>query len=214
MTELLKGFELPYKEDPEFVDMILERLHIAFGRSNRTGIHISDLIHCLRKAFYSRQPDYVQVLKDDSVLYFVRGRSLHDMIEKLFPNNEVTIEYEEIIGNVDAIDGPIAVEIKTTKVLRRGPYDSNRMQLRYYMAMTGKDIGYLLYYEYFSNKIRAFKFMMNAEQRERTLKELVTKRNLLIKALEINEVLIIPESDSSFDCNNCEFEQCPKHPAN
>ena len=152
MTELLKGFELPYKEDPEFVDMILERLHISFGRSNRTGIHISDLIYCLRKAFYSRQPDYVQVLKDDSILYFVRGRSLHDMIEKLFPNNEVTIEYDEIIGNVDAIDGPIAVEIKTTKALRRGPYDSNRMQLRYYMAMTEKDIGYLLYYEYITSQ--------------------------------------------------------------
>ena len=213
MTEIV----MDYTEDPRFVEWILEQLHLAFGQSDRTGIHISDLVHCLKKAFYARQPDYLGNLTDDSVLYFVRGRSLHDMIEKLFPNNEVTLDFDGIIGNVDAMgyfEGvAIAVEIKTTKQLRNGPYDSAIAQLKYYMSMSGKNIGYLLYYEYFTNKIRAFKFVMDDELRKRVLKELKDKKDLLLKALEIDEILLLSKL-SDFECNMCQFLHCDDHPSN
>lgn len=203
---------LQWIEDFEFRDELLERLHVAFSRSDREGIHISDLIYCLRKAWYRRQPGYEQDLTDDSILYFVRGRSLGDLIEKMFPKREFIVEHDGVIGTIDAVDEGAVYEIKTTKKLWKDePSRANALQCRYYMAMRNERIGYLLYYEYFTNRLRVFKFFAKTEELANTLKEISFKKYLLELALTRNDVELLPFADDDFDCYVCDFEQCVKH---
>ncbi|MHA1786747.1 MAG: CRISPR-associated protein Cas4 [Candidatus Thorarchaeota archaeon] len=212
--------EIECYEDLEFKQFLLEALHKSFARSGeeRTGIHVSDLVYCLKKAWHRRQEGHEEELTDDSVMYFVRGRSLHDMIERLpvFGKNEYRVLHEDVKGTIDAVglensrtEGMI-FEIKTTKKLWNDtPTHHNTTQLRYYMAMYNTQIGYLLYYEMFTNRLRPFKFVATQEQLEGTLKEISAKNKLLKLALEKGDVSILPKADESWECNFCEFEQCP-----
>ena len=204
--------QLDYIEDFEFRDRLMERLYEAFGRGKRTGTHVSDIVYCLKKAWHRKQPEYEQDLNDDSILYFLRGRSLGDLLEKLFPEQEYVVNHAGVVGHIDAVDpeNHIAIEIKTAKrIWNDTPSEAYQTQLRYYMAMYGTNIGYLFYYVLSTNKLRVFKFFATDEQLRLTLLEIEGKKKLLDKALVDNDVDILPKSLSNFECRVCEILDCP-----
>ena len=206
---------LQWFEDYEYRDRLMEKLHEAFARGKRTGTHVSDIVYCLHKAWYHGQEDHEQDLTSDSILYFVRGRSLGDMLEKLFDEQEFVVNYEGVIGHIDAIDteNHTVIEIKTAKsIWNDKPSEAYQTQLRYYMTMYNTQIGYLFYYVLSTNQLRVFKFIATPEQLEETRKEIAAKKKLLDTALAFNDVTILPMSKkSSFECRVCDCDKCPNY---
>jgi CRISPR/Cas system-associated exonuclease Cas4 (RecB family) len=203
--------ELQWYEDTEYRDVVLEKLYKKFASGNRGGYHVSDLVYSLRKAWYRRQPEYKQDLTKDTILYFVRGRSLGDVLEKIFDKQELEVKHDGVVGHIDAVDEErgVVIEIKTAKsIYKDTPSIHYVTQLRYYMAMYGTKIGYLMYYVITTNQLRIFKYFATDQQLADTLKEISFKRKLLAKALELNDISILPQAENKWECNYCEFEQC------
>jgi len=202
-------------EIPELVPHMMKALKTAFSRDNdtRTGLHVSDLVYCLRKAWYRRQQNYRDDIDDNSILYFVRGRSLHDLLEKLYAQREVRVIYNGIKGTIDAITHDNkAVEIKTTKKLwKNTPNDHHLKQLQYYLAMYNTDIGILLYYEVHDNNLRYFEVTQNPLEKELILKELDAKALELRTALDTSDVeKIVHAPEYDWECGFCNIAECPK----
>lgn len=205
-----------FEEDEDIVQDMIRVLKVAFSRDTkeRTGIHVSDLVYCLRKAWYRRQEDFKEDLDNNSILFFVRGRSLHDLLEKLYAQREVRVKYNGVKGTIDAIthDNQI-VEIKTTKKLWKDqPNDHHLKQIAYYMAMYGTNRGVLLYYEIQDNNLRYFEIYMDDEELMDECIEIDTKKAILDKALEHGDVDICGESPRyDWECKFCDIDECPNN---
>ena len=203
-------------EEKENVEKhLLKGLRRAFKweGKKRTGWHVSDFVYCLKKPFYKRQPGYEEDLSNDSILYFVRGRSLHDLLEKLYPRREVKVTHEDIVGSVDGMtqDGT-CVEIKTTKKLWKNEANEHHvLQDSYYMAMADSNQGQILYYEMNDNRLRVFEISLTDEELDGLLWSLIEKRNIIIEAIENKNVRLLDDSNAAWECKWCDHEErCKK----
>jgi|FLYL01.1.fsa_nt_gi hypothetical protein len=160
---------------PKFRKKLLERFRkrLKIGE-RRSGIHVSDLLFCLRKAWAERVSNFASDVPDSTILDWLRGLSHEDLLAGDFqqvragycfrcstlhpwsaelertqrcPECEDTL----MIGTVDWCefegDRPVLVEMKSTQ------YSSNRAvesfpwyldQLKTYLAIHGADYGYLV----------------------------------------------------------------------
>lgn len=188
-------------------------LKVAFGFDNkkRKGRHVSDLVYCLRKTYWRTRPDYEEELSDDSVLYFVRGRSLEDLIDKLFPLKQVKVTLNEIVGTIDAVSAEnIPVEIKTTKRLFKSePYDHHIKQLTYYMAMRNSQKGILLYYELQPNKLTVFELQLTKKELADIRTDILNANTQLNQILEFEDPYLVqpPEDGKGWECKFCDFRK-------
>jgi CRISPR/Cas system-associated exonuclease Cas4 (RecB family) len=114
-------------------------LQAMFERPERSGIHVTDLTGCLRKAYYDKtQPMPVPV---HSLLVMFAGTALHASFEKNgdgLSQSEIPVAYDGVVGKVDRLyhDGTL-VDFKTTRwmVPSRLPYGSHELQLQIYAHM-------------------------------------------------------------------------------
>lgn len=69
------------RPDPEYRRRILREQREKMGAGKRrTGLHVSDLIFCTRKAWAERTMDYAEDVPDETILLWVRGLSHEDLI--------------------------------------------------------------------------------------------------------------------------------------
>lgn len=201
------------KEKKNVEKHLLKALRRAFlwEGKKRTGWHVSDFVYCLKKPYYKRQPDYEEDLSNDSILYFVRGRSLHDLLEKLYPNREVKVQIEDIVGSVDAMtDDGTCVEIKTTKKLWKNEANAHHIkQVSYYMAMADSNMGQILYYELTDNRLRVFEIELSDEKLSSLRTEILLKKDLVVKALDEKSVRLLDNTNEGWECKFCpHVEEC------
>ena len=114
---------------------LIKRVHKAL--EPRSGIHVTDLVHCLRRAYYERtveQPERVS-----EVLYRVLGTAMHSIIEDEEDPNVITelpLEYQGVVGTVDAYypEHKRLVDHKTTRWLKKAnlPYGDHEKQVNIY----------------------------------------------------------------------------------
>lgn len=193
---------------------LLKALRRAFKweGKKRTGWHVSDFVYCLKKPYYKRQPDYEEDLSNDSVLYFVRGRSLHDLLEKMYPDREVRVSIEDIVGSVDAMtqDGT-CIEIKTTKRLWKNEANDHHVkQVSYYMAMADSNMGQILYYEMTDNRLRVFEISLTDDDLSDLKSEILVKKDDVIQALETKKVRLLDNTNAAWECKWCPHEEVCK----
>lgn len=81
MTDNNLNADLIIELDPEYREQLLktQKSRMGIGK-RRSGIHVSDLLMCIRKSWAERQSDYVMEPSDRTVLTWLRGLSHEDLM--------------------------------------------------------------------------------------------------------------------------------------
>ena len=115
------------------------RLLFLSQLKERSGIHVTDLTGCLRKAFFGKT-EAAPPIRPGSMLPIMMGNLVHGALEGHGGETErkvsMTLDGVTIVGSVDAVDGGI-VEYKTTRWLKVGnlPYGNHKTQVLYYAVL-------------------------------------------------------------------------------
>ena len=111
----------------------------VFATSDRSGIHVTDLLGCLRRSYFSKaspSPEYVS-----DMITRTLGTLTHAILEDENPlyKSEIPVEYNGIVGRVDLyypVTGDL-VDFKTTRWLDKSklPYAEHDTQVNIYAWM-------------------------------------------------------------------------------
>jgi len=191
------------------VDSGLERLFLSALRerhnSMRKGIHVSDLVYCLREAFFRRFEPAEPTLKQ--LCFYVDGARRHRVLQELLGVEcEVEVEKYGVVGHVDILlDAP--VEIKTTRARKALPNHYFR-QLGFYAVMLDVPRGYLIVQRLNGDSPWEFYRVEWSKEEFRLLdQELKLRADLLRAALNFRDFRMLPrvQGDAAWKCRNCPY---------
>jgi len=199
-------------------DELMERKLIdALTRDygEREGIHISELIFCVRKAWIRRK--YNIKVPDEKVLQYARGRFLH----RLFwvPGKEEVFKREGIFGTPDGYfeedGGLVPLEMKTTVWNVKGIEDKEFWldQLKSYCYLADSTTGYIGVFQIVgygkdrSPKLYAWRVRFTKEELREHWVKLKARRDVLIEALESNTPPPKLYGGHEWECENCECRE-------
>jgi CRISPR/Cas system-associated exonuclease Cas4 (RecB family) len=110
---------------------------IMLSDHERTGIHVTDITGCLRKAWYEKTQTAPEFLHMRA--YLLIGNAMHGHLEANGKEGEVekTIEAMGLIGTMDIYRDGVIVDTKTSRWLNpeKLPYGSHAMQVNIYAEM-------------------------------------------------------------------------------
>ena len=197
------------KENMELTEKYSEMLLNTNTFYRSPFIHRSDLIYCLRKAFF-RMKGITKPKPSPYAPLAVIGKTLHVLME-IYKRREVVKTKFGFTSSIDMFkedDKPI--EIKTTRAnvtLEKlyGTFKTWREQVGTAILFTNEDIGHLFVLNVISGKLNVYDFSFESET-ERTAfkKQLLMRKRLLKRALKIDNYQILPCSE--WECRYCEYE--------
>jgi len=197
------------KRDKEMERMILDK--ILKKRTDRE-IHVTDLVYCLRKAYF-RLKDVKADIPDSKRLLFTAGRAHHEILEVL-KDKEVPVKVYDIKGTIDMVKhrevcgAYVPIEIKTTRGKTIQPHWI--IQLGFYCTMLNTYTGYLVVFYLINPRLEAYKCEFTDEELDNFLNIMLKRKEILQKALEENK----PPSKSYIgfegECRHCEFRKICK----
>lgn len=169
--------------------------------SQRTGIHVSDLVLCLREAYFRKVDPKPHTEK--TLSYFTDGASRHLALQGLSTyKREVKIERWGVIGSADLLANTV-IEYKSTRAQNAIP-DHYTRQLGYYVCMFGKDYGFLIVQRLLGETPWEFyKVQYSRPELEFFSREIQKKARILRSALENHNPLLVPGTDEKWKCGNC-----------
>jgi hypothetical protein len=109
------------RSDKAAAMLVLAERHLDAERE--PGWHVSDLVQCLRKTYYDKNPEYAREPGPDDRAIFLLGKSQHVIIQAANGGTEVKVRLmlpEEVHGTVDVYLPDTSLfewptEIKTTR---------------------------------------------------------------------------------------------------
>lgn len=118
----------------------LRAMYSTFNDDRNGEIHVTDLVHCLRKSYLDKRSPIPE--KPSQMLAKWKGIAIHDFIEgkNAWAIAEQELEYEGVKGRTDVLYDGILVDYKTAKdiVVDRLPYAEHELQLNIYAYMLEK----------------------------------------------------------------------------
>lgn len=194
-------------------EKLIAALQERYGK-DRDGIHVTDLIYCLREVYFRKK--YPQPITETELMFFVDGAERHSILAGLAGfEAEKSINYGSVAGTVDMIaEGP--VEIKTTRA-NKGLPPHYLKQLGYYCAMLDVNKGFLLV-QRLNNRDSPWDLQSvewSNKELEDMRSELVTNSTLLMNAIETGNPSKLAKHNGdpelSWKCRYCKYvEQCGK----
>lgn len=168
----------------------------------REGIHVSDLVLCLREAYFRKvcpKPP-----SETQLMFFLDGARRHSALESLSDvRTEVEVEGMGVVGTVDML-GNCPIEFKSTRAAKALP-DHYFKQLGYYAALTGSSQG-ILAVQRLNKRESPFEFYSveyDAVDIDGLKRDMSVKRASLESALESNSTEGLPMTEESWKCENC-----------
>jgi len=191
-----------------------------FRAGERPGIHLSDLLLCLRKAWYRKKG--LAPGSDEDVVYWITGKGYHAILEE--EAKEVELEKDGIIGTIDALKlgepgrrEILPIEVKSTrKSSARGLEDSPWWleQLKGYCHLLGVRKGRLTVlhlmgdYRERAPKILTWDLEFTQDELEENWRWLLRRKEVLERALEEDRPPEGPRED--WECGSCSIKLCEK----
>lgn len=166
-------------ENPEIERYVLDRLKSV--RKDKS-IHVTDLIYCLRKAWY-RIKGFDPIITDASIIATGSGRGLHEVLE-VAPLKEVPVEKDGIRGSIDMIADRVT-EIKTTRH-RLDVKDSWIRQIKSYLYMVGETEADLLVVDISGMRVKGYRLVFTKDEIENHWKWMLERKRTLEKYLDEN----------------------------
>lgn len=190
-------------EDEGLRDQLLGVLTEKYSR-DRKGIHVSDLVYCLREVFFRRK--FPRKVTETELMFFVDGARRHAVVEELSgKDSEVSIDWEGIKGTVDLINESIPIEIKSTRARKSLP-THYLCQLKYYCVMLGVSWGFLIVLR-LTNYERPWEFYrieFDREEMVEAVNEMLEGKDLLLDAFERDDPSKLPKWEP-WKCRYCHY---------
>lgn len=196
------------ERDPRYEEFFQAELRRDAGFRGEPRIHRSDLIYCLRKAYFRLagiEPPEPLVIE-----FTVIGKTLHRIIERGFKYKEVEMEKDGILGTVDIVTlfggRRLVIEIKTTRKFITSPQDipqSYVEQLKMAIIMAGTDEGLLAILNIITAKIQVWVLRMTEAEKSAFWQEILSRKSLLERAVAERNPLLLPKLQ--WQCKNCEY---------
>ena len=125
-------------------------------------VHVSELVNCLRKAYYTRiygDPELKYMTPTKRVVLGL-GLSVHLVLEEILKELGFQVEKQivrevngvKIAGTPDAMNDNLIVEVKTVKKIPSEPLIPHYLQVNCYMGLTEIKNAYIIYI----NKVEGF----------------------------------------------------------
>lgn len=180
--------------DTTVIDEILKRF-----QKERTGIHLSDLDLCLKKAYYRRlhpQP----ITPKQGIMYAIG----YGVQEYLWPGEEVPLVVDGINCSPDSYKGN---EVKTTRASMKN-FDPLKphwlLRIKGYCKALGITKYLLSVIFLLPSELLTWEFHFTPEEIEENWKEVLMRRDILKLALETNSPPI-PDFHQDWECKKyCE----------
>lgn len=195
--------------DKEFEDKFLQDLKQKMNAEDEerlNEIHVSDLVYCLKKAYYRRK-GFEKIETRESLMTKSIGKGLHEFYE-LLKNyvKEAEVRKYDVVGTIDML-GEYPVELKTSRKNIKDVSDIPEnyiRQIAYYCILTNKKIGFLIHIYIVKPSIKIFK-LDYSQVIEKYKKEFFERLEKLKKALEDDDPSILEGSNYSWECKECPF---------
>jgi CRISPR/Cas system-associated exonuclease Cas4 (RecB family) len=219
-------FDARILPDPETKDRLVTNLNERFSEP-RLGIHVSDLVYCLRQSVFRKitpKPN-----GECELSYYTAGRGHHDLLEGLHgAQREVQRDWEGVQARFDLLDEQV-LEIKTSRSSEREPKRHWILQLAFYCVIQNQSTGKLIVLYLYPQRttkgnpkpspdmIQTYTVNFpNIEEVRRVLRE---RRDLLVKALEARNPTLVPgvmyDKDSKWLCKHCQYKsECESQESN
>jgi CRISPR/Cas system-associated exonuclease Cas4 (RecB family) len=113
----------------------LRKMYKAMDQ-DRPGIHVSDIIHCLRRSYLDKADPQPEAPHEMLAKFY--GLAMHDYLDQgNGDHGEIDVEYEGLVGRVDLFEDGILRDYKTTKKIYADllPYGEHAMQQQVYAFM-------------------------------------------------------------------------------
>lgn len=182
----------------------LENLTRRYGRE-RGGVHVSDLVLCLRESFYRKTQPLPSTVEE--LGFFVDGAARHSALEGLSGFRcEVPLKRWGIVGTVDML-GDYPLEYKSTRARSSLPSHYWR-QLKYYCVLLAVDQGYLVVQRlHGEDPWEFYQAKFNSEEIAATTTEIWERAKLLREALEVKNVSMLPIVGEAlaWKCLRCKY---------
>jgi len=176
-------------------------------------VHVGEVVQCLRKSFYTRRFGSKELTHLEKTKFIILGLGLstHLVLEEVLKElgcateftqigTIVTKDYQiRIAGTPDAFNDKFVIEIKTVNKIPEKPYKHHLMQLNAYLWLTHRRIGYIVYIEKKTGRVKVFEHTFNDELHDEFIRR-------AIKYYEAIKYNITPEREESFLCNYCEWK--------
>ena len=189
-------------ENPEIERYVLDRL-----KSVRTDkhVHVTDLIYCLRKAWY-RIKGVEPMIDDSSIIATGFGRGMHDILE-VAPLKEIPVEKDGIYGSIDMIADRVT-EIKTTRY-RLDIKEPWIKQIMSYLYMKGETEADVIVVDVARKKVKGYRIIFDNDELERHWRWMINRKRELEMYLEKDEP---PPSTPvySWECDFCPYRHVCK----
>ena len=202
-------------EATELKNKFLKKLneHYNSSSNSRPGIHVSDLIYCLRQSFYRK--NYPKPHSTKTLQFFVDGARRHEALQELLGvDSEVKVKKFGVVGSIDILTN-YPVEIKTTRAKNVLPSHYFK-QLGYYCIMCGVSEGYLIVQRINCKNNNPWEFyhiQWNKEEITKLENELREKAKLFSEAMENKNPCLLPKIEQSmrWKCRYCSYQnECLK----
>jgi len=187
---------------------ILEKVTENFAYDNR-HIYVTELLYCLRKAYYTRK--LRKPLTLEHAWYIYRGNLFDDAWTSLFPQNQIRCTYRipdvpvVIVGRADFIDDDgVIADLKThanTRFLKEPKLEHVRQVLFY--AWSNALQRARLYYVDFMN-CKRFDIEVSEEEMRENVMGLVERARMLYHSLETDTP---PSREEGWLCKYCEYKK-------
>ena len=194
------------KARPPEVDKIVEqignRYHLLQARE---GIHATDCIYCLRKAYWNRTNPLPPTPTE--ILYFLRGLGMQEAL--LGKDSPPEVNHQGIILSPDYYKDGIIAELKTTMigVKRLDEYDFPEGWLRQLMAYCyalGKGRALLIVLTIIRSELLSYIVQFEDDELKANWKWLM-ERAVILEDAYTNDVLPEVEEEEKWQCMNCRY---------
>jgi len=198
-------------KNPALKQKFLLKLQKRYDIS-RTGIHVSDLVYCLREAYWKKKDPQPQTVK--TLSFFVDGARRHEALQELLDvDSEVEVEKYGVVGHVDMLEEDlfnfIPVEVKTTRSQNSLP-EHYLKQLGFYAVLLGVKSGCLVIQRLINEDPWEFYLVeWTHEEITELEEEMKHKASLLQNALKNETPEILPKAEQTMNwkCQNCLYKQ-------
>jgi len=197
------------KSDENLRSLFLSALRSRYVDS-RAEIHVSDLVYCLREAYFRKIEPVDPTLKQ--LGFFVDGARRHKVLQEILGVEcEVEVKRYGVVGHIDVmLDAP--VEIKTTRARSALP-DHYFRQLGFYAVMMNARHGYLVIQRLNAaeDPWEFYRVEWTEEEIKEIDRELKRRADQLRAALNFHDPSMLPEieEDMRWKCRSCLYrERC------
>lgn len=206
-------------DNPTIEKEIISRIKQKFNLQvrSRQGIHLSDLIYCLTKAYWNYKYSKAEI-SDDNALIFAIGLGLEKVLleDESNPNrplskivDNISLSSDYLLHIIDALG-----ELKTT----RAYYNKDNQPTKGYpmgwiKQMAGYSYAYnqdkymLAVFQIISAKIIGKEFRFSKDELDKFWNEyIIPRRNILAYAKNNNQIPEPFKYNEPWECNNCSFK--------